>query len=472
MALSFYNSLTRKTEEFIPLRSGQANLYTCGPTVYNFPHIGNYRAYIFEDILRRTLKFFGFQVTQVMNLTDVDDKTIRDAGQAGLSLSEFTQRYKDAFFADLKTLRIEPVEHYPAATEHIPEMLELVQKLLDRGVAYQTEEGSIYFSIARYPKYGCLVNLDPEKLQTGSRVSHDEYDKESAADFALWKAYEPADGEVWWDSPWGPGRPGWHLECSAMSMKYLGPTFDIHTGGEDNMFPHHEDEIAQSEAATGQQFVRYWLHCSHLIVEGRKMSKSLGNFFTLRDLLKKKYSGREIRFALLSAHYRQQLNFTFQGCRDARAALQRIDDFIARLREIPTAGEGDEQRMTVLLQQAETDFREALADDLNIAEALAALFNLIRECNRMLDQNLTSRTQADRTLNLLNQFDKVLGILDLDRVQEEETPPEIERLIQERQEARKQKDFARADDIRNQLSAQGWTVEDTPAGPRVKRQLA
>ncbi len=468
MDLQFYNSLSRRKEKFIPLNPGQAGLYTCGPTVYNYPHIGNYRAYIFEDILRRTLKYFGLRVNQVMNLTDVDDKTIRDAAKEGLPLNQFTQRYKDAFFADLKTLRIEPAEHYPAATEHIPEMIDLVRKLLERKVAYQTEDGSVYFSISRYPKYGCLVNLDPQQLRSSGRVNHDEYDKESVSDFALWKAREPEDGDVWWDSPWGPGRPGWHLECSAMSMKYLGESFDIHTGGVDNMFPHHEDEIAQSEAATGRQFVRYWLHCAHLIVEGKKMSKSLGNFFTLRDLLDKNFSGRELRYVLLGTHYRQPLNFTFQGCRDAKAALERIDDFTERLRRCQDKSlEDNNQQFKSVIERAESDFRSALADDLNTAEALAALFNMIRDVNRLLDQNNISSQQSNKLLHLLSQFDSVLGVIEPDK--KEPVPPEIERMARERQEARKQKDFARADSLRDQLTELGWMVEDTPEGPKLKR---
>jgi len=305
MALRIYNTLSQTVEPLEPLEPGRVRFYTCGPTVYNYAHIGNFRAYVFEDVLRRALKFCGFQVVQVMNLTDVDDKTIRGAIAEGVDLDTFTRRYKEAFFADLKALRIEPAEHYPAATDHIPEMIALVERLLAKGHAYRAEDGSVYFRIASFPNYGRLARLDRAGLRPGARVAQDEYAKDDAADFALWKAWDAADGAVRWDSPWGPGRPGWHLECSAMSMKYLGPTFDLHTGGIDNLFPHHEDEIAQSEAANGQPFVRYWMHCAHLVVDGRKMSKSLGNFHTLRDLIAKGYSGREIRYLLASAHYRQ-----------------------------------------------------------------------------------------------------------------------------------------------------------------------
>ncbi len=302
--LTFYNSLSHWPEEFKPIEEGKVGLYTCGPTVYNFAHIGNFRCYMFEDLLKRTLLYFGYDVKHVMNLTDVDDKTIRGSQAAKMPLTEFTQQYKDAFFKDIATLRIIPADIYPAATDHIPEMIALIQKLFDLGIAYQAEDKSVYFSIAKWPKYGQLMKIDRDQMRVGVRIKMDEYAKESVADFALWKAYDEADGDVAWDSPWGKGRPGWHIECSAMSGKYLGKTFDMHCGGIDNMFPHHEDEIAQSEAANGCKFVNYWLHCAHLMVDGQKMSKSLGNFFTLRDILAKGYSGREIRWVLIGAHYR------------------------------------------------------------------------------------------------------------------------------------------------------------------------
>ncbi len=467
MPLKFYNSLSRQIEPFVPLHQDAVRLYTCGPTVYNYAHIGNFRAYVFEDLLRRTLKYCGYRVIQAMNLTDVDDKTIRGARAAGQSLDEFTKLFKRAFFEDIKTLRIEPAEHYPAATEHLPEMIELIQRLLDRGVAYRADDGSVYFSIGRYPQYGRLTKIKPEDMRSTGRVRNDEYAKEAVADFALWKAYQEEDGAICWDSPWGRGRPGWHIECSAMSMKYLSPSFDIHTGGIDNMFPHHEDEIAQSEAATGQPFARYWLHCAHLVVDGQKMSKSLGNFFTLRDLLEQGLTGREIRYVLLGGHYRQSLNFSLQSARDARAALQRLDDFAARLRQLPNSTETDAPGIVQpLLERAETQFRQALEDDLNMAEALAALFSLIRDVNRQIDQQTLARPAADATLALLREFDRVLAVLDLDR--EPAVPAEIESLAEARQEARRQRDFAQADAIRDRLLAEGWLIEDTPAGPRLK----
>ena len=332
--MNVYNSLTRRVEELKPLEGNEIRLYTCGPTVYNFAHIGNFRAYAFEDILRRVVQFNGMKIRQVMNLTDVDDKTIRGANAAGVALTDYTKTYKDAFFADLKKLNIQPAEVYPAATDHIPEMIALVQKLMEKGVAYQSEDGSVYFKVREFPGYGKLAHIDFDNQRTGLRCAADEYDKENVGDFALWKAWEKSDGPVGWDSPWGRGRPGWHIECSAMSMKYLGETFDLHTGGIDNLFPHHENEIAQAEAATGKDFVRTWMHCAHLRVNGEKMSKSAGNFFTLRDLLEKGYTGREIRYVLINAHYRTGLNFAFDALEDARKSLSRIDACVDRLARV------------------------------------------------------------------------------------------------------------------------------------------
>lgn len=467
MGLRFYNSLTRKLELFTPLTPGKAGMYTCGPTVYNYAHIGNFRAYVFEDLLRRTLSYCGYQVTQVMNLTDVDDKTIRDSQKAGLSLDEFTRTFKDAFFADIATLNIEPAEHYPAATDHIGNMIAIVKKLVDQGVAYVAEDHSVYFSIAKYPGYGQLVKINPEEMRSSARVKNDEYAKESVADFALWKAWDKADGEVAWDSPWGKGRPGWHIECSAMSMRYLGKTFDLHTGGIDNMFPHHEDEIAQSEAANGCKFVNYWMHCAHLIVDGEKMSKSAGNFYTLRQVIERGYSGREIRWVLLTTHYRQQLNFSFQACLDARSSLQRIDDFVARLRESLPASDSGDPAAAAVVAESQSGFLAGLEDDLNISAALAALFNLVREGNKLLDAGGVGKGEANLILDCLRRFDTVLGTLQVDR--EDIVPADVLALVEERQQARKARDFARSDSIRDLLRARGWIIEDTPKGPRAKR---
>lgn len=459
----FYNTLTRQKEVFQPLQPGKVRMYTCGPTVYNYPHIGNYRAYMFEDLLRRYLKYRGYEVTQIMNLTDVDDKTIRDSQHAGMSLHDFTAIYKQAFFEDLRTLNIEPAEVYPAATEHIPEMVAMIKRLLENGYAYETD-GSIYFRIDRFPEYGKLAHFDPQGLQSGAsgRVDNDEYAKDDIRDFALWKAWSEEDGDVFWDTELGRGRPGWHIECSAMSMKYLGEHFDIHTGGEDNIFPHHENEIAQSEASTGTTFVNYWLHCRHLLVDQQKMSKSLGNFYTLRDLLDKGFKPKGLRYALLTTHYRQPMNFTLEGLHAADNAVQRLLDFLHAL----DTAQGSGADVQPLLQHTEQAFAAALDDDLNIAEALGAIFELVREVNRAMASRQLSPAQAQQVKTLMQRFDTVLGVLD---VAEEAVASEVEALLHERQEARRQRDFARADALRDQLRAHGYTIEDSPQGPRLKR---
>ena len=446
-------------------------MYTCGPTVYNYAHIGNFRAYLFEDLLRRSLEYHGYKVTQVMNLTDVDDKTIRDSRAAGLKLQDFTRKYKDAFFEDLKTLRIEPAEHYPEATTHIPEMIEMIRILFEKGFAYKSEDGSVYFSIAKFKDYGKLAKIDMEQQRSGVRINNDEYDKDSVADFALWKAWSESDGDVKWDSPWGPGRPGWHLECSAMSMKYLGRTFDIHTGGIDNMFPHHEDEIAQSEAANSCKFVNYWLHCEHLTIDKKKMSKSLGNFYTLRDLLNKGYSGKEVRWALIGTHYRSKLNFNLGLCDQARSTLKKFADFFGRLKALPQGTAGKEEAAG-LAADADKKFADAIGDDLNIAEALSAVFTLERAVNTALASNSLQSEAGGVILEQFRRFDRVLAVFDVDAAASEEAedvPAGIMALAQKRIEARKAKDFKTADEIRDSLKAQGWVIIDTPQGMKVKR---
>ncbi len=406
--LRFYNTLTRYKDDFHALEPGQVRMYTCGPTVYNYPHIGNYRAYIFEDLLRRYLKYRGYAVTQVMNLTDVEDKAIRDSQKAGMLLHDFTAIYTRAFFEDLRTLNIEPAEVYPAATDHIPEMVVLITQLQERGYTYSMD-GSIYYRIDRFPDYGKLSHLDAETLQRGAsgRVDSDEYTKDDVRDFALWKAWTPDDGDVYWETELGKGRPGWHIECSAMSMKYLGKHFDIHTGGEDNIFPHHENEIAQSEAATGEPFVNYWLHCRHLLVDNQKMSKSLGNFYTLRDLIEQGFKPKGLRYALLSIHYRQPLNFTLEGLHAAEQAVQRLLDFMQHLH----TAQGQGFDVQPLLAETQQRFEEALDDDLNIAGALGAIFELVREVNRAITQHQLSAAAAQQVAALMHRFDTVLGLL-------------------------------------------------------------
>jgi len=456
MALQFFNTLTRRKEEFVPLNPPHVGLYTCGPTVYNYAHIGNLRAFMFEDLLRRYLEYKDFQVKHVMNITDVEDKIIRTVRESGKSLREVTDFYTQEFFRDLDTLNIQRPHVVPRATETIADMIKLIETLVATKHAYVAEDHCVYFSIKSFPDYGKLAHLDLENLQSGARVAQDEYDKEHAADFALWKAWDEDDGDIKWPSPWGDGRPGWHIECSVMSMKHLGETFDIHCGGEDLIFPHHEDEIAQSEAATGKPFVRYWLHNAHLLVEGKKMSKSLGNFYTLRDLLAKGWTGREVRYALISAHYREQLNFTFDGLQAARSALQRIDEFLLKLQEVAGNAERSKSAGPV------PEFEMALDDDLNISGALGVLFEFIRETNK----RTVSPDEAAGILAAWKTLDEVLGF---GIPKKSDVPADVQQLVEERQAARKAKNFKRSDEIRDQLTKQGWVIEDTPKGPRAKR---
>lgn len=465
MAFKIYNTMSRSKEELVPLDGDHVRMYTCGPTVYNYAHIGNFRAYMFEDLLRRYIKFCGFKVTQVQNLTDVDDKTIRASIEQGLPLKEYTQTYIDAFFADLAKLNIEPAEHYPAATDYIPEMITLIETLFEKGYAYQSDDGSVYYSIDKFDEYGKLARLDREGMQSGARVDQDEYDKDNAADFALWKAYVPEDGDVVWDSPWGRGRPGWHIECSAMSMKLLGESFDIHTGGVDNIFPHHEDEIAQSEAATGKPYSKYWMHCGYLVVDGKKMSKSLGNFHTLREVLDMGYTGREVRYELLSGHYRQSLNFAFKSLDANRAALKRLDEFHANIKEAAgnetTAGE-----LPTWAADTRARFAAAMDDDMNISGAMAVIFDTVHAGNKAMAETPISGTEALAVSNLWKELDTVLGILEPPK---EEISDEVAALLEARTVARTEKDWAESDRIRDALAELGWTVKDTPEGPKLRK---
>jgi len=467
--MHIYNSLSRTKEELRPIEPGHVKFYTCGPTVYNFAHIGNFRAYTFEDILRRVILYNGLRVTQVMNLTDIDDKTIRGAQEKGVPLKSFTKPYIDAFFDDLKALNIQPAEHYPAATDHIPEMIVLIAKLFERGLAYTSEDGSVYFSVDKLPGYGKLARLDRQNLRAGARVAQDEYEKESYGDFALWKAWDEGDGEVAWDSPWGRGRPGWHLECSAMSMHYLGETFDLHTGGIDNLFPHHENEIAQSEGATGKPFVTYWMHCAHLRVNGEKMSKSLGNFFTLRDLIEKGWSGREIRMVLINGHYRQPLNFTFDALEAARTALARIDECVDALEEC-AGGAAPAEGLPAWAVETRDAFTVAVNDDLNIPEAFAALFALVRGSNSALRDGKLSAADAAALLALFDRMDSVLGVIRFGRAaRTDAVPAEITALVEARAAARAAKEWAESDRLRDELAAKGWEVRDSKEGQKLKK---
>jgi len=468
MALQVHNTLTRRLEEITP-RDGEGrslSLYTCGPTVYALAHIGNFRAYVFEDLLQRHLQERGYTVRRVMNLTDVDDKTIRGAHAAGIPLADYTRPFKEAFFEDAKSLRLLPAEAYPEATDpsQIARMIAMISTLMERGHAYQAEDGSVYFRIASFADYGKLAHVDLEGQRPGQRVASDEYEKEAVADFALWKAWVPEDGAVGWESPWGKGRPGWHIECSAMATGLLGETIDIHCGGVDNIFPHHEAEIAQCECARHGKapFVRYWMHCAHLMVEGSKMAKSAGNFFTLRDLLAKGWTGREVRHALLTTHYRGSLNFTFDGLAAARTALGRLDAWRERLNE--TAG----TELTAEAPAVATEgFFAALDDDLNISGALAVLFETLRESNRRMDEGMLTPVQARGLLNWLARVDGVLA-LEPDPAAAA-LPPEVEELAAARAAARAAKEWKRSDDLRDQLAVLGWLVKDTKDGQRISK---
>lgn len=466
--IRLFNTISRKKERFIPLENGKVKLYTCGPTVYDFAHIGNFRTYVFQDLLRRWLEYRGYKVTQVMNITDIDDKIIAGINRQRISLNEYTARYEKAFFEDLEALNIEKAEYYPRATEHIPDMVALIQKLMEKGYAYKGEDGSIYYNISRFKEYGKLSKIKTGQLRPGARVKADHYGKESPYDFALWKAWDKADGEIFWETPLGKGRPGWHIECSAMAMKYLGETLDIHSGGVDLIFPHHENEIAQSEAVTGKAFARYWLHSEHLQVEGQRMAKSLGNFYTLRDLTAKGYSPLAVRFLLLSTHYRQRLNFTFQALKAAENAVERLLNFMERLNEAD--GAGTDGLLKNLMQKTQIRFEKYMEDDLNIAEALAVLFNFVREVNKLMDENKVSRSEAEEVRQLMYKLDKVLGVIEKAEklFKKEELPKELQELIQKREEARKAKDWKTADEIRERLRKMGIILEDTPLGVKWK----
>jgi cysteinyl-tRNA synthetase len=463
MALQFYDTLTRRKEEFVPIHPPHVGLYTCGPTVYDAVHIGNLRAFTFDDLLRRWLEYRGYQLTHVMNITDVEDRIINKARESGRPLKELTDTYTAQFFGDLEALNIKRAHVTPRATEAIDRMIQFIEQLIAKKHAYVGDDKCVYYSIRSFPGYGKLSHRTMDDQSTAvARIKSDDYDKEEMADFALWKAWNEKDGDIKWPSPWGEGRPGWHVECSVMSMQHLGETFDIHCGGEDLIFPHHEDEIAQSEGVTGKPFVRYWLHNSHLLVEGRKMSKRLHNVYTLPDLLAKGWTGREVRYVLLSAHYRDQLNFTFDGLQAARSALQRIDEFVLKLQEVaqPPATKYE----PLLRFRGEFDAR--MDDDLNVSGALGAVFDFIRFVNKNLVGGSLQPSEAQDILDQWREIDQVLGF---GLAPKSAVPAEVQQLVEERQAARQAGNFKRSDEIRGQLATLGWVIEDTPKGPRAKR---
>src|SRR5580704_11915708 len=469
--IRFHNTLGGKIEAFVPQKSNEVRMYTCGPTVYDYAHIGNYRTFVFQDILRRFLRLRGFKMNHVMNLTDVDDRIIANAAAAGVSIRDYTEKFAQAFFDDCQTLSIETPEHWIRATDHIDDMVKLIQRLQEKTYTYPSE-GSIYYRIAKFPPYGRLSNIDVAGIQAGARVDVDRYEKESARDFALWKAPKP--GEHFWDTPIGKGRPGWHIECSAMAMEYLGETLDIHTGGIDLAFPHHENEIAQSEAATGKPFVRYWMHSEHLLVEGEKMSKSLGNFYTLRDLFAKGYKPSALRFALASVPYRRQLNFTFDGLQQATSSVERLRNFSARLKNEKFPA-GNRTGMAERITKAADDFDAGLSDDLNTAQALAAVFDFVREANTAMDRGEFRQGDVAAAVEFLGSFDKVFAVLEDNDAEKLKvigfgsdegglSDAEIEKLVAERQAARTRRDFAASDRVRKELSDRGIILEDTKDG--------
>ncbi len=472
------NTLTGRKEPFVPLHPGEVRMYTCGPTVYDFAHIGNFRTFVFQDILRRFLRRKGYRMMQVMNLTDVDDRIIQNAAAAGMGIREYTEKYVQAFLEDARAVNIEAPEHLIRATDHIDDMVRLIERLTAKSLTY-TSDGSIYFRIAKFPDYGKLSKIDLSGIQAGARVDVDRYEKADARDFALWKAPKP--GEHFWETSIGPGRPGWHIECSAMAMKYLGETLDIHTGGVDLTFPHHENEIAQSEAATGKPFARYWLHAEHLLVESEKMSKSLGNFHTLRDLFAQGHRPSALRFLLASVPYRRQLNFTMDGLQQAASSVERLRNFVTRLNteKFPA---GQSEGIAARARQAEEDFEKGLEDDLNTAVALAAVFDLVRDVNTAIDRGTFRRTDVPPALAVMGKFDSIFALLtdnDAEKLRAlgfqavvpDVSDAEIEALVAERQAARKRRDFETADRIRQELAERGIILEDTrDGGVRWKRK--
>ncbi len=474
MPLKLYNNFSRSYEELLPCGESKntitdyppVTIYSCGPTVYSYAHIGNFRTFVFNDLLRRYIKFKGFTVNHAMNITDVDDKTIRGALQSGKSLKDYTEFFTKTFFEDLASLNIEIVEHYPKATESIDAMEDIISRLDEKGYIYE-KEGSIYFCINKFLEYGRLTRIDTSGMKTGTRYDTDEYDKDDVRDFVLWKGNK--EGEPYWTIKYGNGRPGWHIECSAMVRKIFGSTIDIHTGGVDLMFPHHENEIAQSEAAYDEKFARFWIHCQHLQVEGAKMSKSAGNFWTLRDLIEKGYSARAVRFVLLSAHYGKQLNFTLDGLKSADQPLSRIDNFIVMINSVSAAGNVSET-INNFCDELLKNFEEAMDDDLNISKATGFLFDYIHNINNFAVKNSLNKNEASQIINTLTRIDTVLGYIFFQKESISSGDAErIEKLIAERIQAKSEKNFKLADDIRKNLLEEGIILEDTKDGTRWKK---
>ena len=459
MSTRFYNTINRKKVEFEPITPGTVKLYTCGPTVYDTAHIGNFRTFIFEDLLKRFLVFKGYEVYHVMNITDVDDKTIKRAITEEITINELTLKYTEEFMNDIKSLKILPADKYPRATDHIEEMIKMIQTLEENGYAYETEDHSVYFRLDAYDSYGQLTQIDLTQQRVNERIINDEYSKDNPQDFALWKARDDDDGKIYWESPWGRGRPGWHIECSAMSIKYLGNHFDIHCGGVDNIFPHHENEIAQSVSATQEPFVNYWMHSEYLQIQGDKMSKTLGNYYKISDLISEGFTAEEIRFTLLSAHYRSKLDFSLKQKQEARMTIQRITDFQQRLLELKDSSETESS-----IPDEFEEFVAALDDDLDTPKAFAIFFGWIRSMNKLLDRGEFKFSQINGGLDFIDKFDDLFAIIP----DAESIPQNIYDLIKKREKARLKQDWKTADKIRNQLYQEGWLVADSPSGPKVR----
>ncbi len=473
--LFLYDTLSRKTQPVTASDGKTVRIYACGPTIYNRAHIGNFRTFLFEDLLRRTLKILGYHVVQVMNLTDVDDKTIKGAIAANESLQTYTEKYAKAFFQDLDSLRIEPVEHYPRATEYIPHMIEMIASLVEKGAAYKASDNSVYYKVSACKEYGKLSHFHLHELQEGAsgRVSSDEYDKEGASDFVLWKAYDlERDGDIYWESPWGKGRPGWHIECSVMAKVLLGKTIDLHVGGVDLIFPHHENEIAQSETSNGCCFSSHWAHAEHLLVDSKKMSKSLGNFYTLDMLFDKGYSAEALRFFLMGTHYRTQLNFTLEGLQAAESAIRRIKDTYQRLKSYTSQKDIDltSDEIVAIIQEERNGFIQALSKDLNINEALAHFFDMIRKINSSIDSKTLTSKAHEMALLAFHDIDAILDILRSSSV-EERIPADVLELSLARVEARAKKNWAESDRLRTALLEKGYTTEDTPQGQKISKAI-
>ena len=464
MALQFYNTLKREKEIFHPIEEGKVGLYTCGPTVYDYAHIGNFRTFMFEDLLKRWLLHLGFDVNHVMNITDVDDKTIKKSQAEGVDLFEITERYTDFFMKDLDWLKIIPADIFPKATDSIPKMIQMIKILLDKGFAYREDDGSVYFNIRSFPDYGLLTKINMVNQQSASRVSDDEYDKDAPQDFALWKGWKEEDGDVVWDAPWGRGRPGWHIECSAMSSETLGDHFDIHCGGVDNMFPHHENEIAQSQCATDEPFVNVWLHSEFLLVDGGKMSKSLGNFYRISDLKEMGFTPECIRYQLLAGHYRSKITFSADKKHEGDKIVQKITDLKSRLKKRNSAMFADGS-----YPEEYSEFKERMNDDLNAPRSFAVFFDWMKIINSKLDQNNISEQELGQGWEFIQAFDKIFGLIKSDQLPE--IPIEITHLANQRDKARKMRDWAEADSLRQILKSKGWIVEDTPNGQQIKKQF-